>query len=52
MVSIVHSSKLDTNRRFDFQKRSQLFIRTHNEPLLVSAMSVSNPDCSTLTIHG
>jgi hypothetical protein len=33
------------NRRFQFQKRRQLFIRTHNETLSV-AMCVSNPDCS------
>jgi len=34
------------NRRFQFQKRRQLFIRTHNEPFSVAAMCVSNPDCS------
>jgi hypothetical protein len=40
------------NRRFQFQKRSQLFIRAHNETLSVVAMRVSNPDCSSLRIHG
>jgi hypothetical protein len=42
----------DGNHRFEFQKRSQLFIRTHNEPLSVAAMRVSNPDCATLGIDG
>jgi hypothetical protein len=32
------------NRGFQFQKRSQLFIRAHDEPLSVVAMSVCNPD--------
>jgi hypothetical protein len=30
------------NRRFEFDKRRQLFIRTHNETLSVAAMCVSN----------
>src|SRR5882724_9815712 len=34
------------NRRFQFHKRRQLFIRTHNETLSAIAMRVSNPDCS------
>jgi len=34
------------NRRFEFHKRRQLFIRTHNEPLAVVAVRVSNPDRS------
>jgi hypothetical protein len=29
---------------FEFQKRGQLFIRTHNETLSVVAMCVCNPD--------
>ena len=34
-----------TNRRFEFHKRSQLFIRTHNETLAIVAMCVgSNED--------
>jgi len=37
---------------FEFQKRSQLFIRTHNETLSVVAMRVSNPDCSPVRIKG
>jgi hypothetical protein len=35
-------------RPLQFQKRSQLFIGTHNEPLSV-AMRVSNPRCSACT---
>jgi hypothetical protein len=39
------------NHRFKFQKRSQLFIRTHNETLSVVAVRVSNEDCSPVRIH-
>jgi hypothetical protein len=35
---------------FKFNKRSQLFIGTHDEPLSV-AMSVDNPDRSPLDIR-
>jgi hypothetical protein len=34
------------NRRFEFQKRSQLFIRSHNETLSVIAMRVCDEDRS------
>jgi hypothetical protein len=37
-------------RRLQFPKRSQLFIRTHNETLSV-AMRVHNPDRSTFVIQ-
>ena len=37
---------------FEFKKRRQLFIRTHNETLSVAAMCVSNPDRSPVGIHG
>ena len=40
------------NRRFEFDKRGQLFIRTHNEALTVITMRVSNPDRSPARIHG
>jgi len=40
------------NRRFEFDKRSQLFIRTHNESLSVIAMCVSNEDCLPERIYG
>src|SRR5258708_643233 len=48
------SSKLaaTSNRRFEFEKGSQLFIRMHNETLSVASMRVSNPDCSRLRIKG
>jgi hypothetical protein len=39
------------NRRFQFQKRSQLFIRSHNETLPVAAMRVSNPGRSPAGIN-
>jgi hypothetical protein len=40
------------NRRFKFQKRSQLFIGTHNETFSIVAMRVCNPDCSPVGTHG
>jgi hypothetical protein len=36
------------HRRFKFQKRRQLFIRSQNETLSVAAMCVNNPDCWSL----
>src|SRR5438128_293571 len=50
--SVLSVSPVSKNRRFDFDKRSQLFIRTHNETLSVVAMRVSNPDYSPARIHG
>jgi len=38
-------------RRFKFDKRSQLFIRTHNEALSIAAMRVTNPDRSPVAIN-
>jgi hypothetical protein len=43
---------MDTNRPLQFQKRSQLFVGVHNEPLAIVAVCVNNPDCSPITIHG
>jgi hypothetical protein len=43
---------MDTNRPFQFQKRSQLFIGVHNEPLSIVAMCINNPDCVPLGING
>jgi hypothetical protein len=40
------------NRRFKFEKRGQLFIRTHDETLSIVAMCVSNPDRSPVGING
>jgi hypothetical protein len=42
------AKQLRIHRRFQFQKRGQLFIRTHNETLSVAAMRISNPDCSPI----
>jgi hypothetical protein len=39
------------NRRFNFHKRSQLFIRVHNETLSVAAMCTGNEDRSPARIH-
>jgi hypothetical protein len=39
------------NRRFEFNKRRQFFIRTHNEALIVAAMGVSNEDRSSALPH-
>jgi hypothetical protein len=39
------------NRRFEFNKRRQLFIRVHNETLSVVAMRVCNKDCSPVGIN-
>jgi len=41
---------LKPERRFEFDKRSQPFIRTHNKTLSVAAMCVSNPGCSPIGI--
>ena len=38
------------NRRFQFNKRSQLFIHVHNETLSVAAIRVNNPDRSPVAI--
>jgi len=40
------------NRRFEFHKRSQLFVGANNETLSVVAMSIGNEDRSPVTIHG
>jgi hypothetical protein len=39
------------NCRFKFQKRSQLFIRAHNETLSVVAVCVNDPDRSPFAIY-
>jgi hypothetical protein len=39
------------DRCFEFQKRSQLFIRSRNETLSIVAMGVYNPDCSPVGIN-
>jgi hypothetical protein len=40
-----------TNRRFEFDKRSQLFVGVHNETFSVAAVCVNNPDRSPLRIN-
>ncbi len=40
------------DRRFKFDKRSQLFFRLHNETLSVVAMRVNNPYRSPPRIDG
>jgi hypothetical protein len=40
------------SRRFEFKKRSQLFISAHDETLSVTAMRVNNPDRLPVAIHG
>jgi hypothetical protein len=39
------------NGRFMFEKRPQLFVRTHNEPLSVIAVCVSDEDYSPAGIN-
>jgi hypothetical protein len=43
------SSPARANRRFEFRKRSQHFIRTHNKTLSV-AVCVNNPDRAVFKI--
>ena len=45
------NSPLVPNRSFQFQKRSQFFIRTHNVTLSVVAVRVHNADRSPARIH-
>jgi hypothetical protein len=39
------------DRRFQFQNRRQLSIRSHNETLAVTATRVCNPDCAAFAIE-
>jgi hypothetical protein len=48
--SLFHSQF--SNRRFQFNKSRQLFIRTHNEALIVATVRVNNEDSSPLEIRG
>jgi hypothetical protein len=48
---VLSVSPVSKNRRFEFHKRSQLFVRTHNEALSVIAVRVRNPDCSPVGIN-
>jgi hypothetical protein len=52
-LRLIRSIKGESVSRSDsFQKRSQLFIGMHNEPLSIVAMCVNNPDHLPFTIHG
>jgi hypothetical protein len=51
-VSVAQSVGVDTNRPFQLQKRSQLFIRTRDETLAIAPMRISDENCSSFTIHG
>jgi hypothetical protein len=51
LASLSRLFAASTDRRFEFQKRGQLLIRTHNETLSIVAMSVCNPECSPAAIH-
>jgi hypothetical protein len=42
----------DRNRRFGFHKGGQFLIGSHNEPLSVIAVRVSDPDRSPRSLHG
>jgi hypothetical protein len=51
LVSLSRLFAATANRRFDFDKRGQLLISTHNETLSVVAICVRNPDCSPVEIN-
>jgi hypothetical protein len=40
-----------SDRRFQFHKRRQLFIRTHNKTLRIVTMRIGNEDCSPARIN-
>jgi hypothetical protein len=50
--SALFTQEVDTNRPFQFQKRSQLFVGVYNEALTIAAMCVSHEDRSPFAIHG
>jgi hypothetical protein len=49
-VFALSAANCDANRRFKLKKRTQLFIRSHNETLSIITMCVCNPDCSAFAI--
>jgi hypothetical protein len=49
---LVRQFAATADRRFQFQKCRQYVIRTHNEPLTISSMRVSNEDRVPTEIHG
>jgi hypothetical protein len=48
----IFCQKMNGNVSREFKKCSQLVISAHNEPLSIVAMRVSNPDGSSVRIHG
>jgi len=50
-MSYSRQFRASANRRFEFQKRSQLFVGVHNETLSISAICIGNPDYSPVAIH-
>ena len=51
LASLSRPFAASVDRGFQFNERSQLFIRTHHEALSVVAMCVCNPDCSSAGAH-
>jgi hypothetical protein len=45
LASLSRQLAVSADRRLQFHKRRQLFIRVHKEPLPIAAMCVSDPDC-------
>jgi hypothetical protein len=39
------------NRRFESHKRSQYFVRSHNDTLSIVVVCIDNPDCSPFAIQ-
>jgi hypothetical protein len=52
LISLSRQFAAIASCRFKFHKRSQLFLRSHNEALPVAAMCISHEDGSPVTIHG
>jgi hypothetical protein len=52
LASLASQFARTPNRGFDFHKRSQLFIRAHNETLSIVTVRVCNPDRSSARIQG
>ena len=51
LANLSNQFAASANRRFQFYKRSQLFIRLHNETLSIVAMCACNPDRSPTGIN-
>jgi hypothetical protein len=50
-IFLGHFQDARPDRRFEFERCSQLFISTHNETLSVAAMRVNNPERSPVAIN-